>query len=72
MDASAQVEAGSDVPATAEGDEAAVEANGEAAETSEASDTPVPYTLTGVGEKTVRKLVEGGFGTLEALLTSMP
>ena len=34
---------------------------------SEASDTPVPYTLAGVGEKTVRKLVEGGFGTLEAL-----
>jgi len=46
---------------------AKAEANGEAAGTSEASDTPVPYTLTGVGEKTVRKLVEGGFGTLEAL-----
>src|SRR5262249_5434522 len=24
----------------------------------EASDTPVPYTLAGIGEKTVRKLVE--------------
>jgi N utilization substance protein A len=31
------------------------------------SDVPVPYTLAGVGEKTVRKLVEGGFATLEAL-----
>jgi len=31
------------------------------------SDTPVPYTLAGIGEKTVRKLVDGGFATLEAL-----
>ena len=31
------------------------------------SPTPVPYTLAGVGEKTVRKLVDGGFATLEAL-----
>ena len=36
-------------------------------ETSETSETPVPYALTGIGEKTVRKLVEGGFATLEAL-----
>jgi Holliday junction resolvasome RuvABC DNA-binding subunit len=27
----------------------------------------VPYTLAGIGEKTVRKLVEGGFATQEAL-----
>jgi N utilization substance protein A len=32
-----------------------------------ASDTPLPYTLDGIGEKTVRKLVDGGFATLEAL-----
>ena len=31
------------------------------------ADTPVPYTVAGVGEKTVRKLVDGGFATLEAL-----
>jgi N utilization substance protein A len=31
------------------------------------SDTPLPYTLDGIGEKTVRKLVDGGFATLEAL-----
>ncbi len=37
------------------------------AEGSEASETPNPYTLPGIGDKTVRKLVEGGFGTLEAL-----
>src|SRR5205823_6366868 len=48
---------------TAEGSEAAatVEAT-EATEAAEpaASDTPVPYTLAGIGEKTVRKLVEAG------------
>jgi N utilization substance protein A len=32
-----------------------------------ASDVAVPYTLAGVGEKTVRKLVEAGFTTQESL-----
>jgi len=32
-----------------------------------ASDVPVPYTLAGIGEKTVRKLVEAGFATQEAI-----
>jgi transcription termination/antitermination protein NusA len=32
-----------------------------------ASDVPAPYTLAGVGEKTVRKLVDGGFATQEAV-----
>jgi DNA uptake protein ComE-like DNA-binding protein len=27
----------------------------------------LPYTLTGIGEKTMRKLVEAGFATLEAV-----
>jgi len=40
---------------------------GESAEMAGASDTPLPYTLDGIGEKTVRKLVDGGFATLEAL-----
>ena len=31
------------------------------------ADAPVPYTLAGIGEKTVRKLVDAGFATLEAL-----
>jgi NAD-dependent DNA ligase len=31
------------------------------------SDVPAPYTLAGIGEKTVRKLVDGGFATLESL-----
>jgi N utilization substance protein A len=30
-------------------------------------ETPVPYQLAGVGDKTVRKLVEAGFGTAEAV-----
>ncbi|OLC83376.1 MAG: hypothetical protein AUI64_01310 [Acidobacteria bacterium 13_1_40CM_2_64_6] len=32
-----------------------------------ASDVPAPYTLAGVGEKMVRKLVEGGFATQDAV-----
>jgi transcription termination/antitermination protein NusA len=38
----------------------------EAAE-AEASDTPVPYTLAGIGEKTVRKLVAAGLSTQDAV-----
>jgi N utilization substance protein A len=33
----------------------------------DASDTPVPYTLAGIGEKTVRKLVEAGLATQDAV-----
>ena len=43
--------------------EAAAPAEAEA----EASDVPVPYTLAGIGEKTVRKLVEAGFATQDAV-----
>ena len=32
-----------------------------------ASDVPAPYTLAGIGEKTVRRLVEAGFATQEAV-----
>src|ERR1700716_4245232 len=34
---------------------------------SDASETPAPYKVEGIGENTVRKLVDGGFATLEAL-----
>jgi N utilization substance protein A len=34
----------------------------------EAVEAPAPYALPGVGEKTVRKLVEAGFATAEALV----
>jgi len=33
----------------------------------EASDAPLPYTLAGIGEKTVRKLANAGFASIEAL-----
>src|SRR5712692_6168525 len=32
-----------------------------------ASDVPVPYTLAGIGEKTVRKLIDAGFATQDAV-----
>ncbi|PYR64156.1 MAG: transcription termination/antitermination protein NusA [Acidobacteria bacterium] len=52
--------------APAESVEAA--ATGEAQETVEAPEGPaLPYTLPGIGEKTVRKLVDGGFASQEAL-----
>jgi Holliday junction resolvasome RuvABC DNA-binding subunit len=35
--------------------------------TADSSDTPVPFTLAGIGEKTVRKLVDAGFTTQEAV-----
>src|SRR4051812_4253989 len=51
-----------------DGSEAAVVGDGsEAAAAPPESDVPVPYTLAGIGEKTVRKLVEGGFATRESL-----
>ena len=36
-----------------------------AAEAVETSDAPLPYTLGGIGDKTVRKLVDAGLATLE-------
>ena len=65
-------EAGNEAAATVEAsDEASTEAagGGEVGEDAPA-ETPVPYTLPGIGEKTVRKLVDGGFPTLEALTTA--
>ena len=53
--------------ATADEAAANAEGTGEAAAAPEASDVPVPYTLAGIGEKTVRKLVEAGLGSQEAV-----
>jgi N utilization substance protein A len=41
-------------------------------ETAAKAESTVPYTLPGIGEKTVRKLVDGGFATLEALAAATP
>src|SRR5215467_756903 len=43
------------------------EAPTESVEEAPAEETPLPYELDGVGEKTVRKLVEAGFATREAV-----
>jgi len=53
---------------SAEGDAegATAEEAGEASEAG-ATEAPLPYTLAGIGDKTIRKLVEGGFATLESL-----
>jgi transcription termination/antitermination protein NusA len=51
----------------AEGGEAEATAEGvEPTEATEAAE-PLPYTLPGVGEKTVRKLVDAGLTTIEAI-----
>jgi N utilization substance protein A len=71
-------EAGADAPA----DSSAV-AGGEAANEDEESpkaeagteaapEAALPYSLAGVGDKTVRKLVDGGFATIEALAAATP
>jgi N utilization substance protein A len=59
-----------DMPAHSDGE--AFNAGGTAATAdagagAEAAEAPLPYTLPGIGEKTVRKLVEGGYPTLESL-----
>ena len=54
----------------AEGAEPAVPGDADAAADAgvqEAAETPLPYTLAGIGEKTIRKLVEGGYGSQEAV-----
>ena len=38
-----------------------------AASDAPASDVPVPFTLAGIGEKTVRRLVDAGFATQDAV-----
>ncbi len=41
--------------------------DGDAAAQAESSEAPLPYTLPGVGEKTVRKLVDAGLTTVETI-----
>jgi len=67
------LEAGSSEEAAAEGaiggagEEAAQGSATEGAEAAESTEAALPYTLPGIGEKTVRKLVDGGMTTLAAL-----
>jgi DNA uptake protein ComE-like DNA-binding protein len=41
--------------------------DGDAGAEPSASDAPLPYTLAGIGEKTVRRLVDAGFATQDAV-----
>src|SRR5713226_6357828 len=68
IDIKSEEEKRREVEAQFEGLEAAT-AETDNTETSaeQAAETPPPYTLTGVGEKTVRKLVEAGLSTAEAV-----
>jgi N utilization substance protein A len=58
--------------AAAETEDASETESGDAIAEPPASDVPVPYTLAGIGEKTVRRLVEGGFTTIESLAGATP
>jgi len=54
-------------PVEAAAGDAAASAEGTEAGAAQASDVAVPYTLAGIGEKTVRKLVEAGLDSQEAV-----
>jgi len=57
-----ELEAGSAEPAGG-----AAEADAPSQAEGAPADSPLPYTLAGIGEKTVRKLVEAGFATQDAV-----
>jgi DNA uptake protein ComE-like DNA-binding protein len=44
-----------------------VEAGLEPPHEGDGAETPPPYTLSGIGAKTIQKLVEAGFSTVESL-----
>jgi len=67
-DGAADMETDADHAADLDSDSASAKTEANEAEASAAkAQTEVPYTLPGIGAKTVRKLVDGGFTTLEAL-----
>jgi len=84
VSADSAAEAGDEASTQVNTDEAGMSANAEAGEETsataaagdvdtapaQAAETAVPYTLPGIGEKTIRKLVDGGFATLESLTTA--
>ena len=56
---------GEPAASVAAGEAAAPEA--EAGQAAEAAEAAPPYSLAGISDKTIRRLVEGGFATIEAL-----
>jgi transcription termination/antitermination protein NusA len=67
IDIKSEEEKRREVEAQFEGLEVVTEPTEGEATSDAADETPLPYTLEGVGEKTIRKLVEGGFASIEAL-----
>jgi N utilization substance protein A len=76
IDIKSEEEKRREVEAQFEGIEAAAAQAAESAAATPAADrageedaveTPLPYTLTGIGDKTVRRLVDAGFGSIEAI-----
>jgi N utilization substance protein A len=68
IDIKSEEEKRREVEAQFEGLETAVEpSDGEATGEPTTAEAALPYALAGIGEKTVRKLVEGGFGSIEAV-----
>ena len=69
IDIKSEEEKRREVEAQFEGLETAVEPSAAeaTAEPTATEETALPYTLAGIGEKTVRKLVEGGFGSIQAI-----
>jgi N utilization substance protein A len=51
---------------------AADDTEGEAAAADAAEAAPLPFALTGIGDKTLKKLVDAGYVTLEALAAASP
>jgi N utilization substance protein A len=74
IDIKSEEEKRREVEAQFEGLEAASEGGTEEESSPDdaAADTPLPFRLEGVGEKTVRKLVEAGFQTQDAVAGATP
>jgi N utilization substance protein A len=58
--------AASDASAEPAGDAESAETSADASDATP-DEAPLPYTLAGVGDKTIRKLAEAGFGSVEAV-----
>jgi N utilization substance protein A len=65
--APAEVEGAANESVAAEGEAVAVAGGNERTETAASPEAALPYTLPGVGEKTVRKLVDAGLTSAEML-----
>jgi transcription termination/antitermination protein NusA len=67
IDIKSEEEKRREVEAQFEGLEAGAEAEPEGADEADGDDTPTPYALAGIADRTVRKLVAAGFDTAEAV-----